>query len=84
MSNWLKLSAVALLAATPGLAADPLGPDACRLRTETRVATTDPRARRMFRRYWAAFSAGIHLIRPLLLGTARREAERRARANRTA
>jgi hypothetical protein len=65
------------------LRTDPLGPGACRLRTETRVATTDARARRIFRRYWAAFSAGIHLIRPLLLGAARREAERRARENQT-
>ena len=61
------------------LRVDALGPDACRLRTETRAATTDARARRIFRRYWAAFSAGIHLIRPLLLNGARREAERRAR-----
>ena len=61
------------------LRADPLGPTASRLRTETRVTTTDPRSRRLFRRYWAAFSAGIQVIRRLLLAAARREAERRAR-----
>jgi len=61
------------------LRADPLGPAASLLRTETRVATTDPQTRERFRRYWAAFSAGIHVIRPLLLHAVRREAERRWR-----
>ena len=60
------------------LAAEPLGPGASRLRTETRVATTDGPSRERFRRYWAAFSAGIRLIRVFLLRAARREAERRA------
>lgn len=36
-------------------------------RTETRVATTDPRSRRVFRRYWAFLSPGIILIRWVLL-----------------
>lgn len=66
------------------LRVEPLGADSSRLSTETRVATTDARSRRIFRRYWAAFSAGIHLIRPLLLNVARNEAERRAREKRPA
>jgi len=66
------------------LRADPLGSAASLLRTETRVATTDPAARAIFRCYWAAFSAGIHVIRPLLLRAVRREAERRWRVRGTA
>jgi hypothetical protein len=45
------------------IAADSLGPDLTRLRTETRAETTDPGARARFRRYWAVFSPGIILIR---------------------
>ena len=45
-------------------------------RTRTRVKTTDPGARRRFRRYWAAFSPGILLIRYEMLRLVRREAER--------
>jgi hypothetical protein len=60
------------------LAAEPLGSGASLLLTETRVATTDAQARVRFRTYWAAFSAGIRLIRVFLLRAARREAERRA------
>lgn len=63
------------------LAAEPLGPATSLLRTETRVATTDAPSRERFRRYWAAFSAGIRLIRIFLLRAAKREAERRARSN---
>jgi hypothetical protein len=47
-------------------------------RTETRVATTDPTARSKFRWYWARFSPGIVLIRRVLLGRVKAEAERRA------
>lgn len=54
-----------------------------RLSTETRVSTTDPSARRMFRRYWSFFSPGIVLIRRILLRQVKREAERLA-ARRTA
>jgi hypothetical protein len=61
------------------LLAEPDGPAACRFATETRVATTDGAARARFRRYWAAFSPGILLIRPLLLRQVRREAEARHR-----
>ena len=45
-------------------------------RTETRVATTDSESRERFRRYWAAFSPGILLIRRQLLRAIRKEAER--------
>jgi hypothetical protein len=61
------------------LRADPAGPSASIFRTETRVATTDATARRKFRGYWARFSAGIVLIRRVLLGQLKKEAERRAR-----
>lgn len=44
-------------------------------RTETRVATTDPDSRARFRRYWAAVSPGILLIRRLMLRQVRRTAE---------
>jgi hypothetical protein len=47
--------------------------------TETRVIATDAGARARFRRYWAAFSPGIGLIRRLSLRPLKREAERRAR-----
>jgi hypothetical protein len=61
------------------LAASPLGADASELRTETRVATTDPSARARFRRYWVAVSPGVLLIRHEMLRLVKREAERRAR-----
>jgi len=59
--------------------ADPLDPDRTMLFTETRVATTDIRARRLFRRYWAAVSAGIVMIRLIMLRLTKTDAERRAR-----
>jgi hypothetical protein len=40
------------------------------------VKTTDPGARRRFRRYWAALSLGILLIRHEIMRLVRREAER--------
>jgi hypothetical protein len=60
--------------------ADPIRPAQSVFRTETRVVTTDGVARAKFRRYWACFSPGIVLIRWLLLGPLRAEAERRALA----
>ena len=60
------------------LRADPDGPRACVLRTETRVVATDETARAKFLRYWRRFSPGIVLIRRLMLGPIRRDAERRA------
>lgn len=62
------------------LRADPAGTGESIFRTETRVTTTDPRARSKFRWYWARFSPGIVLIRRFMLGPLKSEAERRARA----
>jgi hypothetical protein len=64
------------------LAAEPLGPGRSRFVTRTRVVTTDPEARRRFRRYWAPMSAGILLIRYLSLPMVKREAERQTRPSR--
>jgi hypothetical protein len=61
------------------LRADATGPHDCVFRTETRVVTTDVAARAKFRWYWARFSPGIVLIRWLMLGPMRSDAERRAR-----
>jgi hypothetical protein len=43
--------------------------------TETRVSTTDPEARRKFRRYWSFVAPGVELIRLALLRPLKREAE---------
>ncbi len=59
------------------LRADPDGPGRCVLRTETRAVATDEAARKKFLRYWSRFSPGIILIRRLMLGPIRREAEKR-------
>jgi len=61
------------------LRADPIGTTESLFRTETRVATTDPTARKRFRRYWSFVSPGIWLIRWASLGLVRKEAARRAR-----
>ena len=63
------------------LRADPVGASESIFRTETRVATTDRTARTKFRWYWARFSPGIILIRRVMLGLLKSEAERRARRN---
>ena len=60
------------------LRADPVSESETIFRTETRVMTTDPAARRKFRWYWARFSPGIILIRRVMLGLLKTEAERRA------
>lgn len=62
------------------LEAEPLDPTTSRFRTETRVSTTDPRSRRLFRRYWALLSPGILLIRRESLKLVKAEAERRFQA----
>jgi hypothetical protein len=62
------------------LRADALGVSASRVSTETRVATTDAAARERFRRYWAAASPGIVLIRYIALALVKRSAERQAAA----
>lgn len=63
------------------LEAAPLGPTASRFRTQTRVSTTDHRSRSLFRRYWAALSPGILLIRRQSLALVKAEAERRYRGS---
>jgi len=62
------------------LRADPVGESESMFHTETRVTTTDQTARTKFRRYWARFSPGIILIRRIMLGLLKTDAERRARA----
>jgi hypothetical protein len=52
-------------------------------RTETRAIATDADARKKFRRYWSFFSPGIILIRWAVLTPVKREAERRAREQRS-
>jgi hypothetical protein len=59
------------------LRADPIGPSDCIFRTETRAIATDATARSRFRRYWAIISAGVVLIRRMLLAPLKAEAERR-------
>jgi hypothetical protein len=64
------------------LRADAIGPAESVFRTQTRAITTDPTARAKFRWYWSKASPGIWLIRRLMLGPLKREAERRARQTR--
>jgi len=59
--------------------ADPAGPGHSVFRTETRAIATDSVSRAKFRRYWSFVSPGIVVIRWLMLGPVRAEAERRAR-----
>jgi hypothetical protein len=64
------------------LEALPLGPERTRFSTETRVAATDPEARRKFLRYWKFVRPGVVLIRYFLLrgiGRAAQKAWRRSR-----
>lgn len=62
------------------LRADEAGAGQSRFLTETRVSTTDAHTRSRFRWYWARFSPGIWLIRALMLGPLKKEAEKRHRA----
>jgi hypothetical protein len=59
------------------MAIDSLGPARSRVRTETRVETTDPMSRARFRRYWSIYSPGIVLIRRESLRLIGDKAERR-------
>jgi hypothetical protein len=61
------------------LSVEPISEHATMFRTRTRVSTTDPVARRLFRRYWAIFSPGILIIRYEALRLIRAAAEREAR-----
>jgi hypothetical protein len=65
------------------LSAEPRSDSSSVFRTETRVVTTDPRSRALFRRYWSIFSPGILLIRSATLPLVKRDAERRAQAHLT-
>ncbi|MGH9629990.1 MAG: hypothetical protein ACRD7E_16855 [Bryobacteraceae bacterium] len=62
------------------LRADPAGAGESVFTTETRALATDATARAKFRLYWSFASPGIWLIRRLMLGHLKREAERRFRA----
>ncbi|MEA2721348.1 MAG: hypothetical protein QOJ39_3212 [Candidatus Eremiobacteraeota bacterium] len=61
------------------ISAEPIDRRSSVFRTITRVRTTDPEARRKFRRYWSVYSPGILLIRSEALRVVKREAERRYR-----
>lgn len=61
------------------LRADPADEADSIFRTETRVTTTDARARASFGRYWSLVSPGVILIRRVLLRRLKKDAERRAR-----
>jgi hypothetical protein len=62
------------------LRADRVGANESVFRTETRVIATDTAARTKFRRYWSFLSPGIAVIRRMMLGPLKTEAERRAHA----
>jgi hypothetical protein len=59
------------------LRADPVGGGQSIFRTEARAAATDQAARATFRRCWAVLSPDILLIRWMLLGPLKADAERR-------
>lgn len=59
------------------LRADPVDDAHSVFSTDTLVATTDPEARRRFRRYWSYVAPGVALIRLAMLRPLKREAERR-------
>ncbi len=57
-------------------AVHPAAPGRARVSTETRIVTTDPASRRLFRRYWLVFGPFIRLIRVVALRRLRRELAR--------
>jgi hypothetical protein len=63
------------------LEVEPLGPDRCRLSTETRVVAADGESRTRFRKYWRWARFGIILIRLLMLPAIRRQAEAKWRSS---
>jgi len=65
------------------LRADSIGTSESMFRTETRAMATDATARARFRRYWSLFSPGIIVIRWAILGPLKREAQRRAREDKS-
>lgn len=56
---------------------EPMGPEATRLATETRVACVDAASRRRFRLYWLVVRPFSGLIRRAMLAAIAREATRR-------
>lgn len=58
------------------LRADAVGDAASIFRTETRAVATDLTARAKFRRYWSFVSPGTFLIRRMMLGSVKTNAER--------
>lgn len=60
------------------LRADPIGENETIFHTETRVATTDQAARKLFRRYWSFVAPGVELIRLAMLRPLKKAAEHRA------
>ena len=63
------------------LRADPIDDQRSIFHTETRVCTTDAKARERFRKYWSFVAPGVKLIRVAMLQPLRRAAEGRARAD---
>lgn len=59
------------------LRAEPVSEYQSVFHTETRVSTTDRRARERFRRYWSFVAPGVELIRLAMLRPLKHEAERR-------
>lgn len=59
------------------LRADPVDAARSIFRTETRAVATDAEARRKFRRYWSFLSPGIIVIRWMMLGPLKADAEHR-------
>lgn len=66
------------------LRADPVASNTSIFRTETRAVATDEYARAKFRLYWSFVSPGIWLIRRMLLGPVKADAERRYRGGASA
>lgn len=62
------------------LRADPIDATNSIFRSETRAIATDPSARARFRWYWSFLSPGISLVREMMPGPLKAEAERRAQA----
>ena len=58
--------------------ADPVSASESVFRTETRARATSASARAKFRRYWSFLSPGIIIIRWMMLGPVKADAERRA------
>ena len=58
------------------LRVDPIDERRCVFHTETRVTTTDRRARERFKRYWSFVAPGVEFIRLAMLRPLKQECER--------